>query len=289
MEAGSYPTSIAELSAWRKANQATAEEARRRLVQFVVLASIAASAELVNRLALKGGNALHFVHGNLRSTLDLDFTAESDFPDNAGAIRGFLDAALKAAERQFQVKARCQSVNRNPKKPEATLPTYAIKVCFQMPGDRYYQNFDERKSFAEVVELEISLNDVLCETIQAKLSANSEPVRVCSLEDILAEKLRALLQQLIRKRNRPQDVYDIASRMRDFRDTVDVAKVSKYLLDKSRARGIAPKKGSYNNEVRAFAAAVYDVEIKANAKVFIPFDEAWAEVLALVARLSLPE
>ncbi len=36
--------------------------------------------------ALKGGNALRFGHGNHRSTLDLDFTAEGDFPDNSDTI-----------------------------------------------------------------------------------------------------------------------------------------------------------------------------------------------------------
>lgn len=111
MGAGSYPTSIAGLAAWRAANKATAEEARRRLIQFVVLASIGSSAEPISRLALKGGNALRFVHGNTRSTLDLDFTAEGDFPDDENAIKGLFNSALKVAERQFQVKSRCQSAH----------------------------------------------------------------------------------------------------------------------------------------------------------------------------------
>jgi predicted nucleotidyltransferase component of viral defense system len=289
LEAGSYPTSITELSAWRKANNTTAEEARRRLVQFVVLASIGSSVRLANRLALKGGNALHFVHGNSRSTLDLDFTAEGDFPDNADEIRLLLDAALRGAERQFQVKARCQSVNRNPKRPEATLPTYMIKICFQLTGDRYYRNFEERRDFAEVVEVEISLNDVLCETLRKQLSATTRPVRVCSLEDIMAEKLRALLQQTIRKRNRPQDVYDIASRLRVFRCEINTVKISQFLIEKSQARGIDPRKGSYNDEVRALALVNYDDEIGSTSSTFIPFDEAWAEVLGLVSSLSIPD
>ncbi len=258
-------------------------------MQFVILASIASSAELVTRLAFKGGNALRFVHGNERSTIDLDFTADGNFPDNSDAIRALLNSALKASERQFQVKSRCQSVNRNPRRQDATLPTDSVKVCFQLPGDRYYQNFDDRKSFAEVVDLEIILNDVLCETIQRQLSASTKPVRICSLEDILAEKLRALLQQLIRRRNRPQDVYDIASRMQEFGDKVDTAKVAQFLISKSAARGIEPHKSSYNHEVRKLALENYEVEIRAQATAFIPFDEAWKEVLSLVSRLNIPD
>lgn len=289
MELGSFPTSLAELDPWRKANGATVEESRRRLVQFVVLTSVASSAQLFGKLVLKGGNALRFIHGNFRGTLDLDFTAEIDFPDDADAIRDLLDSALKRAARRFQVKARCQSVRRNPKKPEATLPTYGIKVGFQLPGDRHYQNFDERPSFAEVVELEISLNDVLCETIEWKLDESAKPIRVCSLEDILAEKLRALLQQVIRGRNRPQDVYDIASRMRERGADVDLAKITRFLIAKANARGIDPRKSSFDERARGLALENYDVEINAQATTFIPFDEAWAEVLSLVDRLGIPD
>jgi predicted nucleotidyltransferase component of viral defense system len=225
----------------------------------------------------------------MRSTLDLDFTAEGDFPDDAGEIKALLNTALKQVERQFQVKSRCQSIHRNPKNKERTLPTYRVKVCFQLPGDRYYQNFEQREQFPEVVELEISLNDVLCETIEKRLSSTTKPVRVCSLEDILAEKLRALLQQLIRGRSRPQDVYDIASRMREFGASIDLGKVSEFLLRKSGARNIEPRKSSYNESVRQQAMVNYDEEIKAQATVFIPFEEAWAEVLQVVSRLSIPE
>jgi predicted nucleotidyltransferase component of viral defense system len=136
LEAGSYPTSIAELAAWRRRQGTTTEEARRRLVQFVILASMSSSVALLARVAFKGGNALRFVHGNLRSTLDLDFSAEGDFPDSPEAIKRLMDAALKTAERRYQVKARCQSIHRNPPGHDKTMPTYRIKVCYQFPGDR---------------------------------------------------------------------------------------------------------------------------------------------------------
>lgn len=284
-----YPTAIAELSAWRAANGVTAEEARRRFVQFVVLATIGASAGLVPRLALKGGNALRFVHGSVRSTIDLDFTAEADFPDNASDIRALLDAALRLGERQHQVKARCQAIRRKPPRPEQTLPTYNVKICFQLPGDRYYRDFEARGQFSEVIELEISLNDVLCETIEYRLSPTTRPVRVCSLEDIVAEKLRALLQQTIRNRSRPQDVYDIASRVRESGPSIDVQKVSEFLIRKSWARGIRPRKSSFGEAVRGSAAVRYEEQIRAQTAEFIPFDEAWAAVLSFVGRLSIPE
>ena len=44
-----------------------------------------------------------------------------------------------------------------------------------------------------------------------------------------------------------------------------------------------------NIDVRALAVANYDAEIKASTKAFIPFDEAWAEVVSLVNRLEIPD
>ena len=289
MEPGSYPTSIAELAAWRRLHGTTAEEARRRLVQFVILASMSSSAAVLARVAFKGGNALRFVHGNPRSTLDLDFSAEGDFPDSPEDIKRLMDAALKTAERRYQIKARCQSLHRNPPGLDKTFPTYRIKVCYQFPGDKHYQNFGERKGFSEVVEVEISLNDVVCETDEREFHETAKSVRVCTLADIISEKLRALLQQVPRRRSRPQDVFDIASMVRRHHETIDLNKVSTFLVKKSEARGIVASKSAFDESVRDKAAVSYQEEVRPFTVRFIPFDEAWDEVLRLVARLTIPD
>jgi predicted nucleotidyltransferase component of viral defense system len=289
LETRSYPTSIEEIAGWQRQNKANVLEARRRFVQFVVLTAISYSPGLAQRIAFKGGNALWFIHGNPRSTIDLDFTAEGDFPDDSTQIVGLIDAALKSMQNQFRVKARCQSIHRNPPKLDKTLPTYNVKVCFQLPADRYYQNFAERKQFAEVIEVEISLNDIVCETISWKPSASGKAIRSCSLEDQIAEKLRALLQQVPRNRSRPQDVFDIASRVREHREKLDIGKISDFLLRKSEGRIDSPRRSSFDDEVRRRAEAVYAKEISAQTSAFIPFEEAWAEVLRLVGELSIPE
>jgi predicted nucleotidyltransferase component of viral defense system len=284
-----YPTSVAELAAWRSEHSTTAEEARRRLVQFVVLASISSTATLVSRIAFKGGNALRFIHGNPRSTLDLDFSAEGDFPDSSEEIKKLLDVALKTAERRYEVKARCQSIHRKPPGHDKTMPTYCIKVCYQFLGDKHYQNFEERKSFSEVVEVEISLNDVPCKVDERVLHSSAKPLRVCTLDDIIAEKLRALLQQVPRNRFRPQDVFDIASMVRRHGDTMDLDNISIFLIKKSETRGIVATKSAFGESVREKAAFNYEAEIRGFTTEFIPFAEAWAEVLSLVAKLRIAE
>jgi predicted nucleotidyltransferase component of viral defense system len=289
LQTANYPTSIAELESWQRQHKTTKEEARRRLAQFVILASIASSNALVSRVAFKGGNALRFVHGNLRSTLDLDFSADGDFPDNAEAIRLLMDTALKSAEQCYQVKAKSQSCHRMPPGLDKTRPTYNLKLCYQFPGDRYYQNFEERTNFSEVVEVEISLNDVVCETDEQELHPSAKPVRVCTLNDIIAEKLRAILQQVPRRRSRPQDVFDIASMIRRHGDAIDLSKVSVFLVQKSEARDIIATKSAFNDAVRERAAVSYVQEIRPFTTAFIPFDEAWDDLLRLVSRLSISD
>ncbi len=244
---------------------------------------------MIARIAFKGGNALRFIHGNLRSTLDLDFSAEGGFPDSHEEIQRLMDAALRTAERRYQVKARCQSIHRRPPGLDKTFPTYIIKVCYQLPGDKHYQSFVERKNLSEVVEVEISLNDVLCETSQRELHETAKSVRVCTLDDIIAEKLRALLQQIPRNRSRPQDVFDIASMVRRHGTTIDLGKVSTFLVRKSQARGIVPTKCAFDESVRGRAAWNYAEEIRPFTTAFIPFEEAWTEVLRLVSRLTIPD
>src|ERR1035437_1776177 len=75
-----YPTSLAELQSWAKEQSAPTDEARKRFMQFVALECIAESAPLRDSLAFKGGNALRFVYGNPRTTVDLDFSATTGFP-----------------------------------------------------------------------------------------------------------------------------------------------------------------------------------------------------------------
>jgi predicted nucleotidyltransferase component of viral defense system len=258
-------------------------------MQYVVLESIASVPSLAGLIVFKGGNALRFIYGNRRSTLDLDFTARGAFPDDSERIRAHLDEALRFAFSRFRVKAKCQRVKRNPRNPAKTTPTYDISVGYLLPTDRQYQNFDELQSVAATIDVEISINEVVCEAVAYELYPEGRILYVCSLEDILAEKLRALLQQPIRKRSRPQDVFDIASMIRQAGGGLDLAKVSDFLLQKAAARDIQPRKGSFDDIVRALAVEGYDAQIGPNTPDFIIFDEAWSQVLEFVSKLEIPD
>ncbi len=82
---------------------------------------------------------------------------------------------------------------------------------------------------------------MLCECVEIDLDGSGRSkLRCCSLEDIIAEKLRCLLQQVIRKRRRPQDVFDIARAVR-ARSDVDRKRIGEFLL--KEVRGAADRGG----------------------------------------------
>ena len=283
-----YPIRLDELNDWASIHRATSDEARRRFVQFVILDSFAA-AEIARSLAFKGGNALRFGYRSPRSTFDLDFTA-TDIIDDSAVVWTIVDEAVRAGCGTFGIKCRVSSVSRNPPNPERTLPTYVIKIAYALPGDRAFPDFFESTRTAPtVIPVDISFNDVVCETVVVRFEGSSFGLEICTLNDILAEKLRSVLQQVIRNRNRPQDVYDISRILRFESAELDMSKVRAFTIEKCMAREIVFSVESFTDDVRSRSAYGYDElqdDLGAN---FIPFDEAWAEVVAFVRRLLLPE
>lgn len=289
----SFPVSLAELEPWRVGNRTTSDEARKRLAQYLILEAIATAPAMNKLLTFKGGNALRFVYGNRRTTLDLDFTALTTFPDDPTAIRGMLDEALAIVSSKSSVKLRCQAVKRNPKSPAATHPTYSIKIGYQFPGDSQYGDFlASGKMVSTVVEVEISLNDIVCEITQNEYAhpfSGEIRVQVCALEDIIAEKLRALLQQPIRNRNRKQDVYDIAQMLRKNGANLSRHKIADYFVRKAGARGINVRKSAFDEDVRRRAQFEYETLFSVIDPDFIPFEDAWRRVTDLVNELDIPQ
>lgn len=285
-----FPITLAGLDDWRRAAGVTSGEARKRFAQFVVLESIAARPAIGRHLAFKGGNALRFLHGNPRSTVDLDFTVLDTLPDAGDPLRSVLDAALAAGGHRRGIAVRCQRVRRNPKEPTATRPTYSVSVGFQLPGDRHYAAFTAgSKQVTDVIALELTFNDAVCDYEDRTLSPDgTAAIRACTLNDIIAEKLRALLQQVPRNRRRPQDVFDIARVVREGLE-IDPLRIADYLRRKCLDRDIRPTRAAFHDpEIAERASTGYESELRLTQGVVPPFAEAWAAVMTLVNQLDLP-
>lgn len=114
-------------------------------------------------------------------------------------------------------------------------------------------------------------------------------IKVCVLEDIVAEKPRALSQQKKRNRQRHQDVFDIARILRLHGASLDRRKVTDYLLRKAANRDIVPTVAAFvDPEIKSRAVYGYETLFSKSEPDFVPFEEAWLSLLGLVAELGLP-
>jgi predicted nucleotidyltransferase component of viral defense system len=212
-----YPTTFSDIRAWSRSNGVDANEGRIRFVQYTILHGIGSSRTLSELLVFKGGNALDFVWQPNRSTRDLDFSADmgiigddSDPTKIADLLRSSLEAGLRVASEQRGVVFAIHSVTKQPPGPERTFVTYELRVGYALPDQQpLIARMVQGLRSSQVIPIEVSLNEPICADRSTDIQA-SHWLRVSTIEDIVAEKLRALLQQPIRNRGRRQDLLDIA-------------------------------------------------------------------------------
>ncbi len=135
-------------------------------------------------------------------------------------------------------------------------------------------------------QLEISFRDQVYAFQDLCLIDAGVAVHGFTLCELIAEKYRALLQQPIRKRNRRQDVFDIAFLIETHEiDAEDRRTVHETLLSKCRTRGIEPTKGSLAApEIAERARADWET-LQLEVEKLPSFDERFALVRELYGAL----
>ena len=284
-----FPASFGEVGSWARERGVGVAEARLRFAQYVVLRAIASSISLRRILVFKGGNALDFVWSPNRSTLDLDFSADMAAAGAAklGETRlgELLSGALDASGRELGVLMRVHSVRRQPPGEGKTFVTYTARIGYALPGDRRNRTLLEAgQSSQYVVPVEVSINEPI--GADKNVAVGDRSLRVGTLDDIGAEKLRAFLQQKgeIRNRTRPQDLLDIAYLL--YRGTpLNLDDVSRFLLTKAEARNVPVSKSAFRDPELAKRANTSTTGCKtpyACAKTYVPFDEALEALYDLI-------
>ncbi|MCO5216060.1 MAG: nucleotidyl transferase AbiEii/AbiGii toxin family protein [Thermomicrobiales bacterium] len=289
-----FPTLFTDIEAWSKVEGVTRTEAGRRYAQYLILGAVARSTELRRSLVFKGGNALEFVYLPNRSTTDLDFSfidSVSDTDELTHYAHALLDMALRNTIDQHGTILRLQSFKKNPPRPDATFVTLAGKVAYALPDQPLQQNrLLTGEPGANVIPVEMSMNEVVCAWNLTPIGDQGVVLNTSSIDDIVAEKLRAILQQTSRNRYRSQDVIDIASIIRDGTLEIDRRKIAEFLLRKSAARGVPATMAAFRDpDLERRSEANYDALRDTVRHTFIPFDEAWETVMNLVDSLDIPD
>lgn len=288
-----YPRSFVSIQDWSKANGLPLQDARVRFAQFAILCGIASDEWLRSSLVFKGGNALDFILQPNRSTIDPDFSLDVNRPSTPfelSLLRDALGRGLSAVAPRHGMRLAVQGVRQKPPGDQRTFATIEARIGYALPDElQLIVRLEHGQPSSNVIPVEVSLNESIYATEPIVVDQGVPSIRMATLEDIVGEKLRALLQQPIRNRSRSQDLLDIAVILQ-FGHHMDPARVAEALMEKAAARNVPVSRIAFRQPDIANRARVnYDV-LRATTRVrFVPFDEALTTVLAFIDTLPIPE
>ncbi|HEX4301405.1 MAG TPA: nucleotidyl transferase AbiEii/AbiGii toxin family protein [Rhizomicrobium sp.] len=234
------------LAEWVNGAKADPIKYRTRQITEILLYAIGLGPSLKQDLVLKGGTLMSLAFDSSRSTGDVDFTSLSDPEPFTSGLRKELDGLLRRASADlghFDLICQVQKITKRPRESNfetANAPALQLTIASAIRGTS-----EERRLFngnaSQVLDMEISFHEPVITARELRLAGAQVAVQAYTVTDLIAEKFRALLQQVTRQRNRRQDVYDIAWIVgRIPLDASDRAAILKALHIKAGARNIKP-------------------------------------------------
>lgn len=221
-----------------------------------VLNAVGASSTLSRRLILRGAAPLRLVYGGLRPTGDLDFYI------------------LRTEERDVKV----------------VEPWYTQRHLDQVL-DVHFCSLPEYRERADWIRKELKIELSPCEervecTVMTFGSNQSQGVLLCTLQDIIAGKLYAILKRATTERPREQDLFDVADMWSRQRSMMDLEKISVLFVSKSTHNKMRLEAKLFNDAVRERLMRKYGDLRFVTGPDFIEFNEAWQLLLDLVNSCS---
>ena len=207
-----------------------------------VLARIAAVPELRRTLVFKGGTALKKCYfGNYRFSEDLDFSGREGAPAG-GAMEELMDRACAAAQEMLAEHADVELVyDRYAERNPHPGGQEAFRIRARLPWHR---------ALDTPVKVEVTMDEPILWPVAQRevMHEYGEPLRAevltYSLEEVVAEKLRAILQQTDRlerrgwSRTRARDFYDLWSVLGAYLEELDLTDFAHRLHEKCRLRDV---------------------------------------------------
>lgn len=272
---------IHDVAEW--ARQAPSDQRELRQAVHTILAAIAQDAQLRSSMIMKGGILLAVRYQSGRFTRDIDFSTSLKIGEiTPEEIQRRLDASLKLTVEalDYDLDCRVQSCKVNPpNRPTASFPSINLKIGYAGKGTPKHRKLMLLQS-PSVISIDYSLNEAISNTEQVLIGVD-QSINAYPFAELVAEKFRALLQQVGRNRYRRQDVYDLVLLSRRPRGEGMDAAILDSLLMKSRARGIEPSRDSLNEEeVKRRAGADYAMLADEIEGELPDFELAYAELLS---------
>jgi predicted nucleotidyltransferase component of viral defense system len=207
-----------------------------------VLAGIVRVDSLRDTLVFKGGTALKKCYfGDYRFSEDLDFSGLEGVPAGDAmdrAVREACGAAAKLLDEYAPVEISCERYTEKEPHPGGQE---AFTIRARLPWQRQPQTR---------VMIETAVDEKILKPAPKRklIHEYGEPieaeVRVYALEEIVAEKLRAILQHVEKleergwSRSRARDYYDLWRVLGAYKDQMDLADFTAFLTEKCAVRNV---------------------------------------------------
>jgi len=265
---------------------------RQRQAIEIALNTIATCQDLAKSCSLKGGILMGLLHGSPRLTGDIDLSLSAmPTPETPDEFREVLDShfSFVALELGYpEIAMKVHSIKKLPKRKfdEATFPGLQLKLNFVDTRNSVQLAAFKKGTPIEIVDMDVSFNEPAEDLTILKLS-NEREILAYGIAELLAEKYRALHQQITRSRNRRQDAYDIwwLYTNKDIDEGVRERTLTR-LKEKSITRGVhvAPRTIE-NNEIRDRAEAEWETQRLELGDELPAFNICWEAVLSLYNQL----
>lgn len=277
-----------EIEAW--VAQAPPGQQGFREAVHTVLDGIGHSQNLSAKMVMKGGLLLAIRYDSSRYTRDLDFSTKEKYTaESAAALLAELREGLVTAEGRlpYDTLCRLQSHKVQPRGENKSHHNLALKIGFASRSNAGQMARLEAGASAQVVEIDYSFNEAVVDVEVLELDGGAT-IHSYTLSNVLAEKMRSLLQQPLRRRNRRQDVYDIWLLLESCPTLVaeELGRIHEILVASCHSKGIIPDINAMESkEVFSMARTGYQ-ELEADVDGELPpFDEAMGRVVALYRSL----
>lgn len=280
-----------DIRGWVESSRQDPSLYQKRQVTEIALTAIGLSSTLNQQLVLKGGAVMALAFKSDRVTGDVDFSAIPEPKELESILVGELNNYLPKAAIKLNYPSlicKVQSVKKLPKPlnfEEHQFPALLIKIGYATRGSKDEAKLAENRS-TNTLELEISFRDQVYAFQELNLTEGMAAIRAFTIHELIAEKLRALIQQPIRNRARRQDVYDISYLIETNQlGDVDLHEIHQTLLRKCETRGITPVADTMDDpEIESRAKSQWHTLALELAEL-PPFEECFAKMHSLYKSL----
>lgn len=217
-----------------------------RQAVHTVLHAISNSRLLKSMMILKGGILMAICYQSSRYTHDIDFSTtmtRGEFDEEQFKKEFEQSLARSIHELPYGLDCKIQSARFNPPGEDKTMPTLVCSIGYAYFSDRKLHSHLARGQSIKTIQIDLSVNEQIINTEAIQIGEKS--IKVYDHTDLIAEKIRAILQQPVRNRDRWQDIYDIYYLINHFTiNGADRYAILQSLLAKAAAREINPSMDS---------------------------------------------